>query len=243
MIWFTLFRKQIRQKNKEQEQDRKKEEYGENVVVLKSKAINVLLTAIRDKDADHIRFAHYGDRLLRILAEEALAHLPVTEEVKIMTPCGPHEGLRHPDYRSLCAVSIMRSGDILLEQVRFVAPGIHVGKILIQRDEAKADKPAVLYYSKLPKDIKDKFVILVDPMLGTGGSSMAAIQVLEKHGVKPENVLFLNVVSCPEGIRALHSVYPGVKLVTAAVDSHLNDDKYIVPGLGDFGDRYFGTQH
>jgi len=104
----------------------------------------------------------------------------------------------------------------------------------------KKKKP-VLYYSKLPQDIAKKTVILVDPMLGTAGSSMTAIKVLEDAGVKPENILFINVIACPEGINRIHKAYPKLKIVTCAVDDELNSHKYITPGLGDFGDRYYGT--
>jgi uracil phosphoribosyltransferase len=118
-----------------------------------------------------------------------------------------------------------------------------VGKILCQRDESHPDKAAKLFYSKFPRDIAElEYVILVDPMLATGGSAMLAIETLIKEGVKEERILFLNVVSCPEGLDALTKHYPKIQIVTAAVDSHLNEDKYIVPGLGDFGDRYYSTE-
>jgi len=210
-----------------------------NLVILESKTVNALLTVLRDKKTDSELFSLTANRLLRILAEEALGELTVAKRVE--TPCGIYNGLAHPDSRQLCGVSIIRSGDILLEQLRKVAPGMSVGKILIQRDETDPEKRPMLYYSKLPRDIGEKFVILVDPMLGTAGSSTAAIKVLETAGVKPENILFVNVIACPEGVAKLHSLYPQVKIVTCAVDEKLNDDKYITPGLGDFGDRYYGT--
>jgi len=214
---------------------------SEKVVVINSRAVNALLTKMRSKNTPHDEYVVAADRLLRILSEEALAYLPSAKKVDIETPCGPFRGWQTPDPKTLCGVSIMRSGDILLEQLRLVCPGIAVGKILIQRDENHPDKIAKLFYSKLPQDIASHFVILVDPMLATGGSAITAINELVKVGVQPENVLFLNVVSAPEGIAALHKAFPQVKLVTAAVDSHLNAHKYIVPGLGDFGDRYYRT--
>jgi len=208
-------------------------------IVLKSKTVCALLTILRDENTGSEKFALTAHRLLRILAEEALGEL--TTATKIRTPCGPANGLKFPDQSTICGVSIIRSGDILLEQLRRVASGISVGKILIQRDETDPEKRPVLYYSKLPPDIAKKTVILVDPMLGTGGSSMAAIKVLENAGVKPENILFINVIACPEGINRIHQTYPKLKIVTCAVDEELNSHKYIVPGLGDFGDRYYGT--
>merc|ERR1712001_523410 len=117
---------------------------------------------------------------MRLLGEEALARLPAVVEGEGETPCGVAQGL-------VSVVSIVRSGDILQEAVRYLQPGVSVGKILIQRDESKADKPAVLYYKKLPPNISDSFVILVDPMLATGGSAIRALEVLKEQGVKTEN--------------------------------------------------------
>ena len=122
-----------------------------------------------------------------------------------------------------------------------VCEGMKVGKILIQRDESTEEKVARLIYSKLPGDIADLRVLLVDPMLATGGSALKAIEVLEAAGVKQENIVFLNVVSCPEGLARLQKEAPGVFVITAEVDEKLNEEKYIVPGLGDFGDRYYST--
>jgi len=130
----------------------------------------------------------------------------------------------------------------MLEAVRKIVPGVPVGKILIQRDESHQDKQPRLYYSKLPGDIHKRSVILVDPMLGSGGTVTRAIDVLRQAGVDEKSILFLNVVSCPEGIHRLHEEYPNVRMVTCSVDPYLNDNKYIAPGLGDFGDRYYATE-
>ena len=158
------------------------------------------------------------------------------EKVSVTTPCGRYEGIKPYPPERCCAVSIVRSGDILLEAVRQVAMGIGVGKILIQRDEETA-KPK-LFYSKLPKDIAERKVLLVDPMLATGGSAITAMRVLVDAGVKQENTVFLNTVAAPEGIRALVAEFPKLRILTAAIDECLNEKSYIVPGLGDFGDRY-----
>jgi len=222
--------------------EKSREEYDPYTIVIKSRTITALITELRDKETGSEKFALYANRLLRILAEEALGEL--AKPKRVQTPLGPADGLELPDSNTLCGVSIIRSGDILLEQLRIIAPAMSVGKILIQRDNSDPEKRPMLYYSKLPKDIhKKKTVILVDPMLGTAGSSTAAIKVLEQAGVKPENILFINVIACPEGIARLHQAYPKVKIVTCAIDPKMNDDKYIVPGLGDFVDRYYGTEH
>ena len=128
------------------------------------------------------------------------------------------------------------------EAVRQLEPGVKVGKILIQRDESCPDKTPRLFYKKLPKDIRDCFTILVDPMLATSGSARLALQVLVDSGVDPKNVMFLNLICAPEGLRQLRQDYPDVQVVTGAIDSHLNEKAYIVPGLGDYGDRYYGTE-
>merc|ERR1719336_1149869 len=139
----------------------------------------------------------------------------------------------------LCAVDIVRSGGILLEAVRRICPELKTAKILIQRDEETALPK--LFYSKLPDNISDYQVILCDPMLATGGSALMAVQVLKDAGVAEEAILFLNVLSCPEGLKAMAEKAPGVRILTAVVDERLNEQKFIVPGLGDYGDRYYGT--
>merc|ERR1719230_1422080 len=144
-----------------------------------------------------------------------------------------------PYMNNICGVDIVRSGGILLEAVRKVAPDSKTAKILIQRDEETALPK--LFYSKLPPNVAELSVILCDPMLATGGSALTAIDVLKEAGVKEESILFINVVSCPEGLKALAEKAPGVRILTAGVDAGLNEKFFIVPGLGDFGDRYYGT--
>ena len=133
----------------------------------------------RQKDLGVEEFQTIGDRLMRLLGEEALARLPTVVEGEVQTPCGVAGGYVDTPGPPVCVVSIVRSGDILQEAVRYLQPGVSVGKILIQRDESKPDKPAVLYYKKLPKNISESFVILVDPMLATGGSAIRALTVLK----------------------------------------------------------------
>ena len=129
----------------------------------------------------------------------------------------------------------------MLNILRTTDPSIAVGKILIQRDESHPDKIAKLFYCKLPPDVASRFVLLCDPMLATGGSAICAINKLVEAGVPQKHIIFLNVVSSPEGVAALYSAFPDVKIVSAALDEKLNEHKYIVPGLGDYGDRYFNT--
>jgi uracil phosphoribosyltransferase len=116
---------------------------------------------------------------------------------------------------------------------------VRIGKILIQRDERTA-QPS-LYYSKLPPDVSQRTCLLLDPMLATGGTAIKAVEVLREMGVPEHAIIFINLIAAPEGIQALQRVYPDIKIITAAIDDGLDARKYIVPGLGDFGCRYFGT--
>jgi uracil phosphoribosyltransferase len=208
-----------------------------SMVVCSSRALQGLFTKIRATSTCPQEFAFHADRLMTILAEEGIASLP-QRDVVVETPCGQYAGVE-PAYEKLCVVSIVRAGDSLAASVRKCAPHAAMGKILIQRDEETALPK--LFYKKLPLGIEAMQVLLVDPMLATGGSAIMAVEVLLESGVPPENIVFLNVVSCPEGLANMASKFPMVKVVTAAVDEKLDERSYIVPGLGDYGDRYFGT--
>lgn len=214
-------------------------QYNPLTVVAASKALPGLFTKMRDVKTTSADFVKYSKRVMTILTEEALAEFP-SKMIAIQTPCGPCEGVQTVDLSNVCAVSIVRSGDALVEVVRNIVPEVSVGKILIQRDESHPDKIPELIYSKLPKNTK--YVLLCDPMLATGGSALTALDLLTvKYKIPPKNIIFANVICCPEGLEALAKAYPRVRIVTTMVDSHLNNDKYIVPGLGDYGDRFFGT--
>ena len=164
------------------------------------------------------------------MLEEALGLLPV-KEVTIETPCGPYKGVELPNESSLCAVSILRAADCMLGVVRSTMPSVAVGKVLIQRDEETA--LPTLMYAKLPPDIATRpAVLLLDPMLATGGSAIMCIKVLADRGVDPKKIIFINVLCCKEGLEAIAKAYPDVRVVTGAIDPILNEKKYIVPGLG-----------
>ncbi|GAA5898355.1 hypothetical protein JCM5296_001349 [Sporobolomyces johnsonii] len=188
-----------------------------------------LLTIIRDKNTARGDFIFYSDRIIRLLVEEGLNHLPVVDKSLEYKGVG-FEG-------KICGVSIMRAGEAMEAGLRECCRAVRIGKILIQRDEETAQ--AKLFYAKLPDDIASRYCLLLDPMLATGGSAIKAIEVLIDHGVPQERVIFLNLVASPEGLETMYAAYPKVKIVTAWVDESLNEHKYIVPGLGDFGDRYF----
>ncbi|GAB9474630.1 hypothetical protein Gpo141_00011750 [Globisporangium polare] len=211
-----------------------------NLQVLKSRALATLQIKLRDVKSSHAQFKHFADRLMRILAEEGLASC-ATESATIVTPTGDSFTGLLPVER-VCAVSIIRAGDSLLDSVLACDPSVAVGKILIQRDEQSVEKTPIMYYSKLPPGVQTfENVLLVDPMLATGGSVLMAIKTLIDAGVEEKKITFLNVISCPEGIATLFEAYPNVKIVTAGLDCGLNSQKYILPGLGDYGDRYYNT--
>ncbi|KAG0767938.1 hypothetical protein G6F57_014050 [Rhizopus arrhizus] len=196
-----------------------------------------LMTIIRDKNTPRADFIFYADRIIRLLVEEGLNHLPVVSK-SIETPTGnEYKGIAFEG--RICGVSIMRAGEAMEQGLRECCRSVRIGKILIQRDE-ETHEPK-LYYSKLPKDIASRYVLLLDPMLATGGSAMQAVQVLLDNNVKEDHIIFLNLIGSPEGIDCFIAKYPKVKIVIGELDAGLNEDKYIVPGCGDFGCRYFGT--
>ena len=142
------------------------------------------------------------------------------------------------DGKKLALVSILRAGNGLLDGVLELIPGARVGFVGLYRDEVTLEP--VQYYFKVPDALEDRLVIAVDPMLATGNSSVAAIDLLKKSGAK--NIRFMCLLAAPEGVKRMQEAHPDVPIVTAALDSHLNEKGYIVPGLGDAGDRMFGTK-
>lgn len=176
----------------------------ENISVLKqTQQLIALLTTIRDKTTGRGDFIFYSDRVIRLLVEEGLNYLPVVDQV-VATPTGN-------DYRGvtfhgkICGVSIMRAGESMEQGLRDCCRSIRIGKILIQRDEETAK--AKLYYSKLPDDIAERWVFLLDPMLATGGSAIKAVEVLLDRGVPEEHIIFLNLISAPEGIARFKELF------------------------------------
>lgn len=199
--------------------------------------LTALYTILRDETTKRDEFIFCADRIIRMLVEKAMEFLP-TKEKQIKTPTGSiFNGKEFVG--KICAVSIVRSGEAMEKAAREICQKIRIGKILIQRDEGTA-KP-IHFYSKLPKDISERYILLLDPMLATGGSAMKAVEILKEKQVKEEKIIFVNLISCPEGIKEFTGKYPNVKVITGVIDNGLNEKAYILPGLGDFGDRYFGT--
>jgi uracil phosphoribosyltransferase len=208
----------------------------DNVLLLKqTNQLKCLYTIVRDRNTSRGDFVFYSDRIIRLLVEEGLNQLPI-EAHKIETPLGvTYDGQRFKG--KICGVSIIRAGESMEQGLRDCCRSVRLGKILIQRDEETATPK--LFYVKLPDDISERYVLLLDPLLATGGSAGMAIDVLLEKGVKPEKIFFLNVLASPEGIKLFKEKYPQIKIVTGMIDECLNDKKYVVPGIGDFGDRYY----
>ncbi|KAJ4424615.1 Uracil phosphoribosyltransferase, synthesizes UMP from uracil [Gnomoniopsis sp. IMI 355080] len=207
-----------------------------NVTVLpQTPQLIALLTKIRDKNTDRGDFIFHSNRIIRLLVEEGLNHLPTMAHT-VVTPTGQHyDGLSFQG--KICGVSIMRAGESMEQGLRECCRSVRIGKILIQRDEETAQPK--LFYSKIPEDIADRWVLLLDPMLATGGSAIMAVDVLKERGVAEERILFLSLIASPEGIERFSAKFPKLHLVTAFIDRGLDEKNYIVPGLGDFGDRFF----
>jgi len=189
-----------------------------HVAVVQSNSCKVLLAELRDVKTECARWQVVADRLCVQLAEEAMAceHLVSMKEVE--TPCGKLMCAVSGSPSEFCAVSIVRSGDILMPAVRRTHVGISCGKILLQRDENDSEKRPVWIYQKFPHNISELKVLLCDPMLATGGSAIKAIECLLKAGVEESNITFINVIASQEGIRALHEIHPAVYILTVAID-------------------------
>ena len=206
-------------------------------VLPQTKQLRALHTIVRDRDATRDDLVFYSGRIMRLLIECALDQLPYVP-CDVQTPVGEtYEGLRLAS--PVCGVSVIRAGDSMEGALRSAWPAIRIGKILIQRD--KATKLPRLYYANLPHDIAERHVLLLDPMLATGGTALQAIQVLIDNGVAENNIIFVNLIAAPEGIAAVRRRHPELPMVTSSVEQRLNQDAYMIPGIGDFGDRYFGT--
>ena len=207
-----------------------------NLNVINHPLVQHKLTIMRKKETSTNGFRRLLNELSMLMAYEATRDM-ATQEVDIETPLEPMKG-RMIDGKKLVLVSILRAGTGILDGMLSVVPGARVGHIGLYRDP-KTLQP-VEYYFKMPQDMQERDVIVVDPMLATGNSAIAAISRVK--GLRPKSIKFVCIVTCPEGIAALHGAHPEVPIFTAAVDRQLNDHAYILPGLGDAGDRMFGTK-
>jgi uracil phosphoribosyltransferase len=192
------------------------------------------LMELRDVRTAPPEFRRAATRISLLLAAEALRSLH-TVATTVTTPLGPADG--RVVRSDIVVVPVLRAGLSMVDAVLQLAPSARVGHIGLQRDETTA--VAARYYSKLPPDIGDSHVLMVDPMLATGGSSAAAIDLVKAAGAG--SIALVCVISAPEGVALLQRTHPDVDVYTPVVDRELNAHKFIVPGLGDFGDRLYGT--
>jgi uracil phosphoribosyltransferase len=192
------------------------------------------LVTLRDKNTTPEHFRRAATRISVLVIAEALTDLP-SQSVTVETPLGPASGRTAGS--NVVVVPVLRAGLGMLDAALELVPTARVGHIGLQRDETTA--VASQYYSKLPTRLDASYVLMIDPMLATGGSAVAALDLLEQAGARI--ILMICIVAAPEGVALVEKHHPGVAIYTPVVDERLNDHKYIVPGLGDFGDRLFGT--
>jgi len=212
-------------------------QYLQLTVLNMTPQLRTLMTIVRDKKTKRNDFIFYADRINRLLIEEGLNYLPTREKV-IETRTG-EQYVGSEFIGKICAVPIIRAGLSMENSLREVAKRIRIAHILIQRNEKTAEP--IFFKEWLPDDIASRFVLILDPMLATGGSVIETIKQLTQRGAEEKKIIFINLVSAPEGIEAVLTAFPNIRIITAEVDAGLNENAYIVPGLGDFGDIYFGT--
>ncbi|KAL5718048.1 uridine/cytidine kinase [Ranunculus cassubicifolius] len=203
-------------------------------------AIDLIVQHIRTKLSQHDLCKIYPNvyviqSTLQVV-EEGLGHLPFTEK-QIITPTG-HVYTGVSFCRSLCGVSIIRSGESMENALRACCKGIKIGKILIYGEQ---NNNRQLIYERLPADISSRRVLLLDPILATGNSAVKAISLLISKGVSKSNIMFLNLIASQEGIHTVCKQYPMLTLITSEIDISLEKDSHVIPGVGEFADRYFGT--
>ena len=206
------------------------------VHVLDHPLIQHKLAILRNKDTGVKEFREIDGEIAGLMCYEATRNLP-TEEVEVETPLMTAK-CRVLAGKKLAIVPILRAGLGMVDSMVALIPSAKVGHIGLYRDP-DTHLP-VEYYCKLPEDIGNRQVFVVDPMLATGGSAVAAITFLKQHGCR--NIIMMNIIGCPEGVKAVQEAHPDVEVYLAAMDGKLNEHAYILPGLGDAGDRIFGTK-
>ena len=208
-----------------------------NLFILNHPLIQHKLTHMRDKDTSTRTFRELLREITLLMGYEITRNLPLTSR-HIDTPMGPMDAPVIAG-RKLAVVPVLRAGVGMSDGLVELIPSARIGHIGVYRDEQH--RP-VEYLVRLP-DLEDRTFILCDPMVATGYSAVHAVDVMKKRGVPDENILFLALVAAPEGVEVFQQAHPGVKLFVASLDSHLDENAYIIPGLGDAGDRLFGTKN
>lgn len=204
------------------------------VHIVEHPLVHDALAILRNSATPPELFRRMAVRISLLLAAEATRDLP-TSGVTVTTPLGPARGTRVSG--DVVVVPVLRAGLGMLDAVLELIPSARVGHIGLQRDEITA--VASRYYARLPGTLDGSFVLMIDPMLATGGSAVAALDMLREAGAR--NIRMICIVSAPEGIALVEARHPDVRIFTPVIDERLNDQKFILPGLGDFGDRLYGT--
>jgi len=207
-----------------------------NVHIMDHPLIHHKLAVLRNKETSVKEFRELVNEISGLMCYEATRNLP-TVDVEVETPVATAK-CKMLSGKKLAIVPILRAGLGMVDALVDLIPSAKIGHIGLYRDPVTHEP--VEYYCKLPDDIGNRVTFVVDPMLATGGSAVAAIDFLKKHGCK--NIIMMNIIGCPEGIRRVQEAHPDVEMYLAACDEKLNDHAYIVPGLGDAGDRIFGTK-
>ncbi len=207
-----------------------------NLTVIEHPLVKSKITQMRDKNTTTKEFGELVDEISGLMCYEITRDLPV-EEIEIETPITTTIGYRIKG-NDMAIVPILRAGLGMVKGIHELIPTAKIGHIGLYRDHDTLQP--VEYLCKLPTDIESRDVILVDPMLATGGSAVKAIEILKDRGAK--SIRLACLVGCPEGVKAVHDIYPDVAIFLAALDEKLNELGYIVPGLGDAGDRLYGTK-
>ena len=206
------------------------------VHVLDHPLIQHKLAILRNENTGVKEFREMVSEIAGLMCYEATRNLP-TEEVEVKTPVAIAK-CRMLAGKKLAIVPVLRAGLGMVDSMVDLIPSAKIGHIGLYRDP-ETHMP-VEYYCKLPEDIESRVVFVVDPMLATGGSAVAAIDFLKARGCR--NIIMMNIIGCPEGVKAVQDAHPDVEMYLAALDEKLNDHAYIIPGLGDAGDRIFGTK-
>ncbi|CZR00603.1 uracil phosphoribosyltransferase [Trichococcus ilyis] len=196
------------------------------------------LTIIREKDCGTKVFREVVSEIAMLMAYEVTRDMPL-EDIEIETPL-VKTTQKTLSGKKVAIIPILRAGLGMVDGFLAMLPAAKVGHIGMYRDHDTLEP--VEYFVKLPTDIQERQLFIVDPMLATGGSAIAAIEALEKRGASPSSMKFICLVAAPEGVEALHAAYPDVDIYAASLDERLDENSYILPGLGDAGDRLFGTK-
>ena len=207
-----------------------------NVHLIDHPLVQHKLTLMRRKDASTNTFRTLLNELSSLMAYEVTRDMPL-QDIEVETPLETMTG-KMIDGKKLVFVSILRAGNGILEGMLSVVPGARVGHVGLYRDPQTLEP--VEYYFKMPQEMEERDIVIVDPMLATGNSAIAAVTRLKQ--LKPRSIKFVCLLTCPEGVAALQKAHPDVAIYTAAIDRQLNEHGYILPGLGDAGDRIFGTK-